>query len=828
MLIEDAIMYAIEGNALLFLGAGFTHKAKNMANDEFPLGSDLCDRLIKDGEIDVTGESENDIRDLGYISERYLEKNTKRDLLKLLNDQFKCKKYTDDQKEVGKIPWKRIYTTNYDNVFEKISMDLDIDREPIMPEKRSSEVLNFNHAIVHINGYINSVTEEKLDSTFKLLNSSYQKRTIPESDWAISLQNDILNAKCFICIGYSLDYDLELQQIFATDEELKNKCIFVTWEPSKRVRSNMIKFGEIYDKGIEGFAKEIQKVSATHSTIEHTYTLNCLREVVPLGNNTSFAIADKDVSDLFFNGTIKMETLFSANCFQYIVDREYSQDIIDAVAGECRAAILHSDMGNGKSILVRLLETMLLKQSKGKVYYLDRINSFLRDDLDHICMERGIKFVFVENYNRIIDSPYARIFSLYDRDDIRYIFTVRSYLNDNLYGRFLDQFKIPENRIALYDINVMSEAESIAMRNLLNKYSLWGSNSVLSQAKKLKYIQKRCNGEIKNIMLDVLKSDYMKEKIHKVIEKLFENNDLKQITLLIFICEVIALELNLSDITLLLGKQSITASFTRNDSIREFLDFRRNIVSLKSPLVAYHIIQEYDFNYDIERILRKVLLVLNSHSNINKYENMLRMLISYSNLRLIFSQKDSQVNEQIIGIYELGKELPYHERNPFFWLQYAIARMEINDYKTADIYLQNAAAYSEKKYNKELWQIEIQKARLLLEQTIQENNSKQAYKNFELAHNLLYNNETPDIHYPLRQVTLYKKYYMKFYDGFSGDEKRMFLWYCIEMQNKIQKYLTSFRISERRIREKNKQIEGIDVMLDNIRNDIVRKEELSK
>lgn len=828
MLIENAILYALEGNALLFLGAGFNYGAQNMDNEEFPLGSKLCERLIEDGKIDVTGESENDIKDLGYISERYLEKNTKRDLLKLLNNQFKCKKYTDDQKLVGKIPWKRIYTTNYDNVFEKISMDIGYDRESIMPEKRSSDVLNFNNAIVHLNGYINSVTEEKLDSTFKLLTSSYQKRTIPESDWAISLQNDILNAKCFICIGYSLDYDLELQQIFAADEELKDKCIFVTLNPSKRVRGNMVKFGEIYDKGIEEFAKELKKASSTFSTIDRTYTLNCLREVLPPVNNVTYAISDKDVANLFFNGTVKMETLFSTNHFQYIVNREYSQEIIDAIISECRAIILHSDMGNGKSILVRLLETMLLKQNKGKVYYLDRINSFLRDDFDYICMEKGIKIVFIENYNRIIDSPYAQIFSLYNRDDIRYIFTVRSYLNDNLYCRFLEQFKISENQIAMYDINVMSETECIAMRNLLNKYSLWGNNSTLSQNNKLKHIQKRCVGEIKNVMLDVLKSDYMKKKIHKVIEELFENNDLKQITLLIFICEIVALELTLSDITLLLGKQSITTSFTRNNSIREFLDFKRNIVSLKSPLVAYHIIQSYDFNDDIERILRKVLLVLNSHSSINKYENMLRMLISYSNLRLIFSQKDSQVNEQIIGIYELGKELSYHEKNPFFWLQYAIARMEIKDYKTADIYIQNATAYSEKKYNKELWQIEIQKARLLLEQTIQENNSIQAYKNFEQAHNILYNNETPDIHYPLRQVTLYNKYYVKFYDGFSSDEKRMFLWYCIEMQKKIQKYLTSFRNSERRSREKNKTIEGINKMLENIRKDIVKKDEFSK
>lgn len=828
MTVEEAILYAQEGKAILFVGSGFSCGAKNMSGEDFPIGSKLCERLINDGKINVTGENEEDLRDLGYISELYLENNTKRDLLKFLNRQFKCKQFTDDQRVISQLPWKRIYTTNYDDVLERLSMDAGIERESVMPEKKSSEVLNFKNAIVHINGYINSVTENNLESTFKLLASSYRKRTIPESDWAISLQNDMINAKCFICIGYSLDYDLEIQQIFAVDEELRDKCIFVTLNPSKRMKNNMNKFGKIYEEGIGGFAESIRRISVNHSDVEQTYVLSCLKEVNTDSDDTPYIIADKDIMDLFFNGTIKMAALFSADYYKYVVNRESIEDIVNDITGECRAVILHSDIGNGKSILVRLIEATLFRQSKGRVYYLDKINSFLRDDLDHICMERGIKFVFIENYNRIIDSRDVRIFSMYNRDDIRFVFTVRSYLNDNLYGRFIEQFQIAENQISMYDINVMTETECKNMRALLNQYALWGVNSNLSSAQKLKYISKKCNGEMKNIMLDVLKSDYMKEKIRKVVEALFEDSDLKQITLLIFTCEVIALELTLSDITLLLGKQSHTTAFTRNDKVREFLDFKRNAVSLKSSLVAYHIMQEYNFNDDIEAILRKVLMVLDEHSNISKYENMLRMLISYSNLRLIFCKKDSNFNNKIIGIYELGKGLAYHKKNPFFWLQYAIARMEIKDYKTAEIYLQNAVAFSGEKYNKELWQIEIHRARLLLEQTIQENNQVQAYMNFEKAHNLLYNNETPDTHYPLRQVSLYKQYYRTFYDTFSNDEKRMFMWYCIEMQKKIQKYLMSFRNSERRDREKNGEIKRIDKMLEDIRCDIVRKEEQSK
>lgn len=45
------------------------------------MGNELCQRIIEDGNIDVSEDSEKDKEDLQYISERYLENNTKTDLI---------------------------------------------------------------------------------------------------------------------------------------------------------------------------------------------------------------------------------------------------------------------------------------------------------------------------------------------------------------------------------------------------------------------------------------------------------------------------------------------------------------------------------------------------------------------------------------------------------------------------------------------------------------------------------------------------------------------------------------------------------------------------
>lgn len=822
MTIEEATSYILEGNAVLFLGAGFSYGAMNKADRSFPLGDELCRRLILDGQIDVSGDSEADRKDLGYISERYLEmeRNTKNDLLKFMKKEFSCKSYGDEHKTIAGIRWKRIYTTNYDNIVETVSADIGMDRESVSPEKNSSEVLNCANAVIHMNGYVGDVTEAKLDSTFKLLTSSYQQRTIPNGDWAISLHNDILNAKCFICIGYSLDYDLELQQIFAACEEMKDKSIFVTWKPSRRAGMNMQRFGEIYDKGTAGFAAVLEAAAALSSVVEREYTLRCLRRMDSSAFVPATEVSDKDMTNLFFYGTIRMENLFSVHSAKYIIHRECVDKIINDITGDYRAVIIHSDIGNGKSVLARDLETQLA--NRGTVFYLDEIRSFLRDDLDYICSLRGVKYVFVENYNRIIDSEFAQLFAMYQRDDLRFLFTVRTYLNDNLYVRFLERFGIPENQITMYDVNAMSDEECKRMRGLLDRYSLWGRNSNWTSGEKLNYVRKKCNGEVKNVMLDLLRSDYMKSKVKDLIDVLFQDRDMKEITLLTFVCETVAIELRLDDIVLLLNKQVNMASILKNEAIREFFDFERNRIKLKSPLVAYHILQEYNYNSDIEDILRRVLPVLDRHSKTERYESMLRMLISYSSLRMIFSKKDVNYNQQFIRIYELSKTLKYHEENPFFWLQYAIARMALKEYKEAGIYLENAEAYSKKKYDKDSWQIETHKARLLLEQTTAENNKADAFINFEKAHLLLYYNKTPDTHYPLRQTMLYRPFYEKFYKGFTEDEKSRFLWYCIKMQEKVKEYMRTSNASAQRNRKKNQYMKEANDMFETMRKEMVR------
>lgn len=817
MTIDEAILHAIDGNAILFLGSGFSFGAKNFNNESFPLGDDTCERLIKYGNIDVSSDNKDDIKDLSYISERFLETNNKVDLLKYLSLQFKCKRTEEYHKEIAKINWKRIYTTNYDNLFEKASEEVTVYRETLTPEKRSSDVLKYKNTIIHMNGYIGNVNESNLMTTFKLLGNSYLYRTIPDSEWAISLHNDLKTARAIIFVGYSMDYDLELQQIFASVDEVKNKSVFVTFNPSRRQRHNMQKFGDLFEEGVSKFASKIKEATVRYDGTKKKYSLFCLKEIDAGKIVPSVSVSDKDVLDLFFDGDIKMDHIFSSKTKEYVVKREVVDEIVKSFEDGSRSIIIHSDLGNGKSVIVREVEEKLCHL--GHVYYLDNISPSLRDDLDYISELKGNKYIVVENYNRIIDSPYSKVLSLYQRSDIRYVFTVRTYLNENLFLRFLKAFNVIKEYTVIFDVNRLTSNDQLELYRLLETYKFWGPHSTLKSKDKKRFIRSSCQGEIKNVLLDLLKSKELGRKIDSILNTLFSNDDIKEITLFAFVCNIIASELSLSDIVIILNKQARIATYLEDSSVREFFDFKHNKIVLKSPVVAKYILQNRYYNEDIEKLIIRILPVLDNHSE--EYENLLRMIISISNLRIVFNVKEENIQDRFIRIYERAKLLKYHKENPFFWLQYSMACMDSNEYERAEVYLENAEAYARSR-NFDSWQIKIQKARYYLMSTIHKKDLKNAFANFCLAHKLIIDSTTTSMYYPLRQLTAYSDFYKLFYSTLEEPEKAVFLFDCYEAYNTIEKLLKSKDKSIMNDNSRERELTRIKNSLNTVVNKIQR------
>lgn len=92
--LEQAIAHAIYGEAVLFIGSGFSADATKESGEHFNQASNLAHLLMKD-----CGYSEEDfLDDLGDASQLYLKKKSNIQLVDFLRNEFKAVEVNDTQK----------------------------------------------------------------------------------------------------------------------------------------------------------------------------------------------------------------------------------------------------------------------------------------------------------------------------------------------------------------------------------------------------------------------------------------------------------------------------------------------------------------------------------------------------------------------------------------------------------------------------------------------------------------------------------------------------------------------------------------------------------
>ena len=250
--------------------------------------------------------------------------------------------------------------------------------------------------------------------------------------------------------------------------------------------------------------------------------------------------------------------------------------------------------------------------------------------------------------------------------------------------------------------------------------------------------------------------------------------------------------------------------------IRELISFEGNSMRLKSSNIAKYILTKHDFNEDVLKIINAMVNRCALSSYIPRCSNILRDLISFSNLRMLFNFADSDLKKKYVKFYENARKTEYYSKNQFFWIQYAIAVMDVKDYESAHIFLENASSLAIEKFSEDSYQVDNLRARLILEKTIYDNDIVHAYENFVKAHDLICSNKTTERHYPYRQTNHYIEYFDKFYKYFTSDQKVAFMFKCTEIQKRIDAYLQQTNSYERNGRKKDISLKQINERLKRI------------
>lgn len=788
MTYEEALISAVKGEAVFLIGSGFSFGAQNALDDEnsqLLVGSDLAKELAKLTDMD------SDVQ-LDIVSQEYIDIYGENQLIEYLKKHYTVEKYDEYYKALVRLKYLKVYSTNYDDLIEKVceecgkkvkgySLDVDIRK------------VNKDKMVMHLNGYIRELEGDILPDSFKLSHLSYNNTKFFETPWYSYLIDELHSTRSIFIIGLSFDSDLDIRRI-VSDKELKDKIFFIERDDlSDAKRKFLSKYGRVLLCGVKAFLEDISQITIEETEDKKEFYYKSFRKVSGYDNISS--PEDRDVYDLFFKG-IEKDGIYKKDaerCYEALVKREKVNDVIEGIK-EGKSYIIYSDLGNGKSIFMNQVVDLC---SDVEFYFLKQvINQKILLEIKNLCNDGKEKVLICDPANLYLDV-FSK-FADFDLTNIRFVLIMRSPMFDNYYNSIYDiiermdnvQFEDPIN------LDVLSDEEIKNLNEVISKYGFYGDLAGTSPERRLNFLKNKCYSKFQNILIYLFESMHIIEKFTESIDNIKGNTDLQRILILTFVSGILELGLGMNDYRILLNIRDVERVIKRNRNCEDLLDIKRGTITIKSSIIAKELMMKTKV-FSKDEVFDVLVTVMKKLDNLylgsDKYKNAMINLVSCSYISFVFGYQ-MEANK-LIEYYENVKQLKFCRRNLFFWEQYAIVCINLNQFDRAGRYFKTA--YSLAKQRGHLfsaYQIDNHYARYLLENQLYYRKQKDSLAVFLEAHRLLNKNSDIDRikrnsrYYKYRVARAYKDYYDVFASKYNEEDREIFLKRCQEMYYSLLQY----------------------------------------
>ena len=761
---KQALIAARNGNAILFLGAGFSRGLHSVKSNELPSGSELAKILCKEADVKITS-------DLGLAAKRYLKKQSEDSLIDILKSYFVVKDTPDTYSSIFKCPWRQVYTTNYDNVFE-----IGAQKQEMLYESVDSTDIPRNSAgkqrVVHINGFISTVNCNNLNTSFKLTNPSYLTTHFRDSVWSEVFIRDINSAHAVFFVGYSL-YDIDIQEILFDSPELKNKTFFIERDDitdDEIEELDLESFGTILNIGVNTLAEDLENVDDLAIDRDELIVTSFSE---PKYKNMEVTIQDSLIFDLLLSGDLNTNLLYNdiiEEKYHYCILRESFSEIINEFSKNDNL-LIHSGLANGKTIFSKQVSMSFYNRGY-KVFEVndDYLENYAFTEINNILRTYDKVLFIIENYTA--NLQVISHINTNRNQQTKLILTSRTYehervASDLFYSKEIinikDTLEIPLDKLSINELNQVS--------SYFDLYGIWGKMYAKHDNQKMNFLKDTANGEFHGILLGLLKSPQVKKRLDVFLNDMKESN-----TLLVNVVAILTLSMsNITSPTLHMvaaltdSNEIFNKSFRENKVFKQLITRSNDTVIAKSSALAEFLLT----NFPNPTLLVETLVIIaknaRSKSDGNKfYFDFYKDLASFRYIQKMLPKKGKR--ESLILFYQGLKEIPEERNNPHFWLQYAIARLSHPDEDNLDrakSYLENAMSLAEKRVNYWTDDIETQLARYYFQSAISDSNTELsvAFADFEQGIKLIikiYRNNNRPRKELFRPLKLIDNFYFKF------------------------------------------------------------------
>ncbi|WP_116599215.1 SIR2 family protein [Primorskyibacter marinus] len=685
---------------LLFLGSGFSAAATNKRSGNPPVGNGLQKTILS--EIDEEN-ADIDLKDAAsYAARRGV------DLYGLLHELFVITGLNDEQKTILDKPWRRIYTTNYDDAVEFFEKDrgtgnrrssFSIDDE--RPRKFPS------NSVVHLHGYIHSCDKKNVLSQLVLDHRSYSEQAALASPWWDQFERDIQGAQWIIFVGYNLN-DFAVSKYLTKDPRVSQKTRFILRDPVRDyIRDRLEGYGAVDTIETSGFAQACANAK-THEPISNFNQLQAFRLIDPYKDNKAVARPTPvEIETFLTRGNYNFQSLASTYPkAEFALPRKAKiTEAIEALS-DSKTLLLHSRTANGKSIFADMLSLELSAAGKSCVRYTSH-SDIPPSEIEFLSQVNDL-VVFFRTYDDVVamSDEVAEL-----RANATFIVEINTGTDQVRRSEVHSFLPSPIGRL---DLNPFERKDRQDFGELLSRSGIPSEGLDLSGTGRT---------ELRDHLVDLLKSPYVKERLSKAIKPLLDDKEAMKVIATACVMRAFSIHVGIDFIRAITGGDPFDILLKNEIAALEFGSLSPDSLALHSAVFSEYFLKEHVGSHGtvsvicrlaIEAAKRKKNGANLSSQRSREARKALGALLQYGRVSSLLGF-GPEGQKSITDLYETLRDNIIINDEPLFWLQYSIFMQDLGNYSMARKHLESAYLRAEATEGFRTYQLDTNYLKLILQ-----------------------------------------------------------------------------------------------------------------
>ena len=381
---------------------------------------------------------------------------------------------------------------------------------------------------------------------------------------------------------------------------------------------------------------------------------------------------------------------------EYVVSRQKLANEAVTLLSDSRCLLVHSLLGNGKSIFLYILAHKLSEQGHHCFWcYPNPLT--LQQDLELLQSFNKV-VIFFDSYDSAIDLVKETTENL---GDAKFVVAVRTGIQDVRMHEIHSRLPSPLRRV---NLNGVQNEDREDFKKLLDQSGV--------RAPDLERIIDQCN-DFREIVVALYNNEKIREKIKKELAPLLQDARFKAVFVASHLLKWVGQDVD----------AAFLRSVTHSDAYAEiarFRDFSGDIfrldddnVYVRSAIFSEYLIQHHLTTSDITEGVYQVVVEAVRRKTERRYQAILSSLMRFSVLDRALCNDPHRSGSMITLFERLRHDIDVNQE-PLFWLQYSILMTATDDLAMAEDLIRTAYARAAVNPTFRTFQIDTYALRLLL------------------------------------------------------------------------------------------------------------------